>query len=69
MGAISQALLVRMVLDLTVWAAVVRPAWANWVSTWSCIWGVSNIRLARKHALTKFGLGDIPVLYLISIAI
>ena len=30
MGAISQALLMRVVLDLTVWAVVVRPAWADW---------------------------------------
>ena len=31
--------------------------------------GCLYIRLARKHALTKFGLDDIPVPYLTSIAI
>jgi hypothetical protein len=68
-GAMSQAVLMRIVLDVAVWGC--------WCS--SCMGGLGfrmvlyigylYIRLAQKYALTKCGLGDTPALYLTLIAI
>lgn len=71
MGTINKILLMRMVLDVAVWAAVVHPAFGvgRLDFCMALYMGYLHIRLVQKHALTKCSLDDTPVLDLTSIAI